>query len=100
MNEAVQQLVFFALLILGLYLLVLRPQRVRARAIAQIRSDIVVGSRVITTAGIHASVAALEGDEVLLEIAPGVQVRFALGAVVVLLDSPQQQLAADPDGEQ
>ncbi len=100
MNEAVQQLVFFALLILGLYLLVLRPQRARARAIAKIRADMKVGSRVITTAGIHATVAALEGDEVLLDVAPGVQVRFARVAVVVLLDAAQEQLPADPDGKQ
>ena len=100
MNEAVQQLVFFALLILGLYLLVLRPQRARARAIARIRADMKVGSRVITTAGIHATVAALEGDEVLLEVAPGVQVRFARVAVVVLLDAEQEQRAADPDAKQ
>ena len=100
MNEAVQQLVFFALLILGLYLLVLRPQRARARAIAQIRADMKVGSRVITTAGIHATVVAIEDDEVLLEVAPGVQVRFAKVAVVALLDPAQDQLSspAEPDG--
>jgi preprotein translocase subunit YajC len=43
---------------------------------------------VITTAGIHARVAAIDGDDVVLEIAPGVQVRFARAAVVRVLPEP------------
>lgn len=107
MNAALQQLLFFALLIVGFYLLAIRPQRARARALAQVRAELTEGSRVITTAGIHATVLAVEDDEVVLEIAPGVPVRFASAAVVRVLtpeaeqveqDQVEQDLAADePD---
>ncbi|MCW2616162.1 MAG: preprotein translocase, YajC subunit [Frankiales bacterium] len=85
-GQALQQVAFFALLVLGLYVLAIRPQRARARALAQVRAGMSVGSRVMTTAGIHATVVSLDDDSVLLEIAPGVPVRFASGAVVRLLD--------------
>jgi len=87
-GQVLQQVLFFGLLILGLYLLAVRPQRARAKALARVRTAVEVGSRVITTAGIHATVIALADDEVLLEIAPDVQVRFARLAVVALLEPP------------
>jgi len=84
-GQILQQVLFFGLLILGLYLLAVRPQRARAKALARVRAAVEVGSRVITTAGIHATVITIEGDEVVLEIAPDVRVRFARLAVVALL---------------
>ncbi|MCW2716050.1 MAG: putative preprotein translocase subunit YajC [Frankiales bacterium] len=91
MNEALQQLLFFALLIGGFYLLAIRPQRVRAKALQQVRAGLEAGSRVITTAGIHATVVVVEGDDVVLEIAPGVRVRFASAAVVRVLTPEVEQ---------
>jgi preprotein translocase subunit YajC len=87
-GAALQQLLFFALLVFGLYALVIRPQRVRAKAVAQVRASLEPGRRVMTTAGIHATVVAVEDGVVVLEVAPGVQVRFADAAVVRLLDDP------------
>ena len=87
-SAALQQVLFFGLLVLGLYLLAIRPQRARARAMAEVRSSLAPLRRVITTAGIHATVVAVEDDTVLLEVAPGVRVRFAGAAVVRVLDEP------------
>ena len=87
-GAVLQQLLFFALLVFGLYVLVIRPQRVRARALAEVRAGLEPGRRVMTTAGIHATVVAMEDGVVVLEVAPGVHVRFADAAVVRLLDEP------------
>jgi preprotein translocase subunit YajC len=87
-GQALQQLLFFALLVFGLYVLAIRPQRARAKALAQVRAALEPGRRVMTTAGIHATVAAVEEGVVVLEVAPGVLVRFADAAVVRLLDEP------------
>ena len=87
-GAVLQQLLFFALLVFGLYVLVLRPQRARARALAEVRAGLAPGRRVMTTAGIYARVVALEDSVAVLEIAPGVHVRFADAAVVRLLDEP------------
>jgi len=88
-GQALQQVLFFAILLVGFYLLAIRPQRSRARALAQVQAGLEVGSRVITTAGIQATVVELGDDQtVLLEIAEGVRVRFVAAAVVRLLDDP------------
>ena len=89
-SQALQQLAFFGLLLVGLYLLAIRPQRARARALAEVRSRLGTGVRVMTTAGIHATVAEVDGPDgtVLLEIAPGVHVRFASAAIVRIMDEP------------
>ena len=92
-GQVLQQVFFFALLLLGLYLLAIRPQRARAKALAQVRSSLQVGSRVMTTAGIHGTVEALEDGVAVLEVAPGVHVRFADAAVVRLLDEPAGPVA-------
>ena len=87
-GAAVQQLLFFALLVFGLYVLAIRPQRARAKALAAVRASLEPGRRVMTTAGIHATVIAVEDGVAVLEIAPGVHVRFLDAAVVRLLDEP------------
>ena len=89
-GAALQQLLFFALLVFGLYVLTIRPQRARAKALAQVRAELAPGRRVMTTAGIHATVVAVEDGVAVLEIAPGVHVRFADAAVVRLLDEPTE----------
>jgi preprotein translocase subunit YajC len=99
--RAVQQLLFFAVLGGAMWLLILRPQRRRTQALQEARSAVSVGSSVITTAGLHATVAAVEDETVLLEIAPGVRARFARQAVVRVLEPADavDVASAQPDAE-
>ena len=97
-GPALQQLLFFALLIGGFYLLAIRPQRARAKALAQVRANVSTGTQVITTAGIHATVVAVDGADVVLEIAPGVSVRFVSAAIVKVL-TPESEAATDGDAD-
>jgi preprotein translocase subunit YajC len=94
-GQVLQQVLFFGLLILGLYLLAIRPQRARARALAQVRHAVQVGSQVITTAGIHGTVVDLQDEQALLEIAPGVQVRFVRAAIVALVEPASEPPVSD-----
>lgn len=90
-GQVLQQILFFALLVGGLYLLAIRPQRQRAKALADVRAALTPGAAVITTAGIHATVRAVEDGTVVLEIAPRVLVRFADAAVVRILTPGSEQ---------
>ena len=86
-GSGTSSLLFLAVLVVGMYLLIIRPQRARAKAMAQVRSGLTVGARVITTAGLHAQVVELADDgTALLEIAPGVRARFLQQAVVQVLE--------------
>jgi preprotein translocase subunit YajC len=71
----------FALILVAFYLLILRPQRARARMAQQMKARLAPGVSVLTTSGIHATVSAVEDNVVVLEIAPGVLVRFASAAI-------------------
>ncbi|HLZ38066.1 MAG TPA: preprotein translocase subunit YajC [Mycobacteriales bacterium] len=70
------------------YLLILRPQRVRQRQLAQTQSALAPGARVMTTGGLYATVSAVEDDAVLLEVAPGVVCRYVKPAVARVLEQP------------
>jgi preprotein translocase subunit YajC len=65
-----------------LYFVTIRPQRNRQRAAAQTQRDIVPGTRIRTTAGMYATVVSVEGEDVVLEIAPGVNVRYLRRAIL------------------
>ena len=78
----------FVLLAVAFWFLLIRPQRKRAQEAAQIRSNLQVGAEVMTTAGLYGTVAHVDDDAVLLEVAPGVTNRYAKGAVARILDTP------------
>ena len=85
-------LMFLAIVVLFglLYFVTIRPQRNRQRAAAQTQSQLQPGMRVRTTAGMYATVAAVEGQEVVLEVAPGVNVRFLRRAIMDVIPDPAQ----------
>ena len=88
-------LLFYAVLGVGLYLLLIRPQRARVRAMSEVRAQLKVGARVMTTAGIHATVLDVDSDDdtLLLEVSPGVPVRFATAAVVRIVEPALEEPA-------
>jgi preprotein translocase subunit YajC len=97
-SSPLSSLLFFAVLLVGTYLLLIRPQRARARQLAQVRASLTVGARVLTSAGLIATVSEVADDDtLLLEIAPGVHARFAGPAVLSVLEPAGG--AAEPDPE-
>jgi preprotein translocase subunit YajC len=65
-----------------LYFVTIRPQRNRQRAATAIQRDLVPGARVRTTAGMYATVVSVQDQDVILEVAPGVNVRYLRRAVM------------------
>jgi preprotein translocase subunit YajC len=72
--------------ILGIFaifwLFTIRPARARQKAVAQTQAQLAVGDRVITTGGIFGTISRTDDDRVGLEVAPGVVVDVARGALV------------------
>lgn len=82
-----------------LYFVMIRPQRNKQRQAQQMQSQVQPGQRVRTTAGMYATVIEADADDVLLEVAPGVQIRFLRRAVLDVLpddDGVAGTDAADP----
>ena len=68
-------LILIVLVFVGFYFLMIRPQRRRQQAVQQQQKTVSPGARVRTTAGMYATVVDVDGDDVILEVAPGVEVR-------------------------
>jgi len=92
----VEQFFPFILLALAVILLFVMPARQRKRVAAQqqaLQESLTVGSPVMTTSGLHGTVARLAEGTVDLEIAPGVVVTFVRQASLEV-----RKPAADPSG--
>lgn len=68
-----------------------RKQRARMQETTKLQDNLRVGDRIVTTAGLHASVHAIDGELVDLEIAPGVVTTFEKIAVVRKLSAENAQ---------
>jgi preprotein translocase subunit YajC len=82
-----------------LYFVTIRPQRRRQQAAMQTQREIVPGTRVRTTAGMYATVVAVEDQDVVLEVAPGVEVRYLRRAIMDVVPDTGQTEAGDPAAE-
>jgi preprotein translocase subunit YajC len=69
-------ILIIAVLFIGLYFVMIRPQRNRQRQAMANQRAVAPGQRVRTTAGIYGTVTALLDDDVEVEIAPGVRIRM------------------------
>jgi len=90
---------YFGVLIVGFYFLLVRPQRRQMAARRALVAAIRVGDEVVTAGGIHGRVATDEGDVIGLEIAPGVVIRIARGAISAR-PTPPEALEAPATGDE
>jgi preprotein translocase subunit YajC len=91
-------ILLIALVFIGFYFLMIRPQRRRQQQAQQRQSGVSVGARVRTTAGMYATVTAVDGDDVILEVAPGVEVRYMKRAIMEVIapgDGVEEEIPAD-----
>lgn len=68
-----------------IYFMAIRPGRNRQKKVAQQQNSVLPGARVRTTAGMYATVVAVDGDDVVLEVAPDVEVRYMKRAIMEVL---------------
>lgn len=92
-----ESLGFLAIMLLAFWLLIIRPARTRARKQTQMQNELAPGQEVMTTAGLFATVAAVEDDAVVLEAAPGVRTRWSKAAVARIVPTPQPADGEDVD---
>lgn len=92
-------LVLLLPLVLAFYFLAIRPNRRRMMQLQAVQAGLAPGRQVITTAGLYGTVTSVdEADGTFtLEIAPGVEAKFARGAVMKLVDDTQPAAAGDEE---
>jgi preprotein translocase subunit YajC len=70
-----------------MYFLFIRPQQKRQKEFAALLASLAVDDQIVSAGGIHGTIRAIEDDVVDLEIADGVVVRMAKGAITRKLES-------------
>ena len=65
-----------------LYMTMIRPQRNRQRQAQQMQRTVEPGARIRTTAGMYGTVKSVEDQDVVVEVAPGVNIRMLRRAVM------------------
>jgi preprotein translocase subunit YajC len=90
-------LLLIVLVFVGFYFLMIRPQRRRQQQAQQQQRTLNPGARVRTTAGMYATVSAVDGDDVILEVAPGVDVRYMRRSVTEVISPGEDEETVDDD---
>ena len=75
------QLLFPLVVLALMWVLLVRPQQQRVRRQRELIAALEIGDEVITAGGVVGRVVGLDPDEVRLEVAPGVTMRFVRLAV-------------------
>jgi preprotein translocase subunit YajC len=82
---------FFIIVIFGLlWLVMVRPQKRRQQEQRRMIDNLKVGDEVLTAAGIYGEVTGLRDDDVIVEIAPDVEVRVARRAIGGVIPAPEE----------
>ena len=91
-------LIILVALFAALWLFLIRPQKRRQVEAARMLNAVQVGSQVLTAGGVYGEVTELHDDDVIVRIAPQVEVRVArkaIGAVIPPDEPSEPELEPD-----
>jgi preprotein translocase subunit YajC len=89
-------LIFLAAMAAVIWFLLIRPQRQRQAAHRELMSELAPEDEVVTVGGMFGTVRSIADDHVVLEIAPGTEVRVAKQAVTGVLRK-EEELASETE---
>ena len=90
-------LILILVVVVGFYMLMIRPQRRRQQQAQQKQNSVQPGARVRTTAGMYATVVEVDGDDVVLEVAPGIEVRYMRRAIMDVVSPGEETEETETD---
>lgn len=85
-------IIFPLLLVAAFYFMILRPQQARVRSHNALVASIAVGDEVVTAGGIVGNVTAVNERDVMIEVAPKVQLKIVKGAIAQKAPEPGTDL--------
>ena len=90
-------MILILVVVVGFYMLMIRPQRRRQQQAQQKQNSVQPGARVRTTAGMYATVVEVDGDDVVLEVAPGIEVRYMRRAIMDVVSPGEETEETETD---
>ncbi|MFZ9629574.1 MAG: preprotein translocase subunit YajC [Ilumatobacteraceae bacterium] len=96
-GSSITSLLVFLLIPVGMYFLLIRPQRKRQREQVAMQQSVQVGDEVMTTSGLYGFITEIDGDIAWLEIDDDVQIRIARAAIQRKVDTSKGDTATPID---
>jgi preprotein translocase subunit YajC len=82
------ELLPFAAIAAAFWLLIIRPTSKRRKDQAALVASLAPGQRIMTTAGVFATVVSIDADRVSVEISPGVVIEMLAAAIAQVVPAP------------
>lgn len=93
--DALMQMLPLAMILAVFYFLLIRPQQQKAKEHEDFVKGLKRGELVVTTSGLYGRVVELKDEEVLLEIAPNVRVRYERSKIAAAVKAAGATAKAD-----
>jgi len=94
------QLIIIVAMFALLWVLLIRPQRKRQVEQRELHESIEVGDEILTAGGLYGHVRELgEDDDLVVEIAPGTNVRIARRAIAGVVETDEEPVDDEPVAE-
>jgi len=90
-------IIYLVILAAAFFFLIVLPQRRRMAAHQALMASLVVGDEIVTSGGLHGTIRGLAPSTAELEIAPGVVVTVARGAIAAKIEASALDEPTSPD---
>jgi len=84
-------LIVIVLLLIAFWLMLVRPQRARAREQQALIESLEVGDEIVSAGGLYGTIRRMEADDLIVEIAPQIEVRMARRAVAGIVETSEHE---------
>ncbi len=91
-GSMVSTLIMFGLIFVIFYFMIIRPQQKRAKERDKLLSEVQKGDKIVTSGGLHATVAGLEDKTVLLDVGNNVKMKFEKSAIANVLKPKDEKV--------
>ena len=85
-------LIVIVVLFAAFWLLLVRPQRSRARRQQELIRNVEVGDEIVSAGGLYGTIKGIDGDDLTVELAPQIEVRMARGAVAGIVEPDSESV--------
>ena len=85
----VSTLIMFGAIFLIFYFMIIRPQQKRAKERNKMLSNLEKGDKVVTSGGIHGTIAGIDEKTVLLQVSESVKVKVERSAISTILSTKE-----------
>jgi len=85
----ISTLIMFGAIFLIFYFMIIRPQQKRAKEREKMLSALQKGDKVVTSGGMHGTIAGLDEKTVLLQVSDNVKIKFERSAIATVLTSKE-----------